>query len=97
MIQEKQYLVFLNDKRKSLRWSCSNVVCLGAYYSVPLVLFWLSYMAMKWIRSAFLDEQSEQAERKEDSKVMRRYTPITKIGSSSTKPTFLLHEDKLVL
>ena len=54
-------------KQKSLQaencWSCSDVVLHRLSMSVPLVLLWLSYGALKWIRSAF----------EEGPKVMRRY------------------------
>ena len=65
---------FISNNRKSQPtancWSCSNVVLFRSSPSVPLVLLWLSYGALKWVRSAFLDEPSGQAEREEGSKVM---------------------------
>lgn len=46
---------------------------------VPLVLLWI----LKWIRGAFLDEPSSQAEREEGSKVIRRYAVNDRYGLNS--------------
>ena len=50
--------------------SFSNMVLLSSSFGVPLVLLWLSYRALTWIRSAF----------EEGSKVIRRYTLLTDIS-----------------
>lgn len=94
------YDIFINDKHKNC-WSCPNVI-LRFPSDVPLVLLWSSYGALKWVRSAFLDEPSgrstsgrlfpkglKKAERKEGSKVMRRYAPLMIINS-------LVHETGFV-
>ena len=60
MTKEKEYFAFISDKRKILPtvncWPCPNLVQLRTSSGVPLVLFWLSYRALTWIRCAFLDE-----------------------------------------
>lgn len=95
------YNIFISNKRKSRRaakkYPCSNVVLLFRYsFGMPLVLLWLSYKALKRIRSAFLDDPSgrstsgclflkglKKAERKDGLKVIQRYTLLTNIGSSA--------------
>lgn len=71
MVQEKEYIAFRSDQRKSRlamnSWSCSNAVPFG----VPLVLLWLSSGALTWIRSAF----------GEYSKAMLTYAPLMNICS----------------
>ena len=63
--------IFISNKRNSQPTlncrSCSNMLQLRASFGVPLVLFWLSYGVLKWIRSVF----------EEGSKVMRNYTLLT--------------------
>lgn len=67
-----------------------ELVLLSLYlWDFPLVLLWLSDGALKWIRSAFLDEPSGQAEREEGSKVIRRYTPLTSISSLPHKASLV--------
>ena len=97
------YDIFINYKwKKQLKtncWSYSDVVRHRSSYNVPLLLPWLSFETLKWIRSAFLDEpsgrstfgrlQGKKAEREEGSKVTRRYTLLTDIGA-------LAHEAGLV-
>lgn len=52
-------------------WSCTYMVLLSSSFGVPLVLLWLSYKAMTWIRNAF----------EEGLKVMRKYSLFTNAGS----------------
>ena len=49
-------------------------------FGALLVLLWLSYGALKWIRSTFLDEPSGQAEREVGSKVVLRHTSLMDIS-----------------
>lgn len=69
------YDIFISDKRNSQQavncWSCSNVVLLRSSFGVPLLLLWLSYGALKWIRSAF----------EENLKIMWRYTLLMAISA----------------
>ena len=91
------YDIFVNYKRKSVPivnfWSCSDGVCLRSSFGVPLILLWISYKTLKWIRSAFFEEPSgrstsgrlfpkglKKAKREEDSKIMRSYMLLTNIG-----------------
>ena len=66
---------FIKDNRGSQPtancWSFPNELLLRSYFGVSLVLLWLSYRALKWIRCSF----------KQCLKVMRRYTPLTEISS----------------
>ena len=86
--------LFIGYKRKSqpttICRSGSNVVLLQFTFGVPLVLLWLSYGILTWIRSPFLDEprgrstlgrSRQKTEREEDSKGIRKYTLLTNIGS----------------
>lgn len=93
---KNNYDIFISYKLKKILptqncWHCFNVVYHKSSLGVPLVLFGLFYRALKWIRSAFLDEpsghstygrlQGKKAEREESPKVMRRYTQLTNISS----------------
>lgn len=73
MSQERENFAFKSYKRKHFPAAsyqpCSNVVSLRLSFGVPLFLFWLSYKALKWIRSAF----------EEGAKVMRRYILLRNI------------------
>lgn len=98
--------IFINYKRNSQpKANCrygTNAVYNSSSLGVPLVLLWLSYRALKWIRNAFLDEPSgrstsgslfpkglKKAEHEEGSKVMWRYTLLTNIGSSAHEASLL--------
>lgn len=85
MAQQKEYLTFISGKRKNLPTancrSCSDVVLVRYSFGEFLVLLWLSYRTLKWIRSAFLDEPSDKPEREEDLKVIQRCMQFTAISA----------------
>lgn len=72
---ENIYDIFISYKRNRLPTancrSCSNVMLLRSSFGVPLVLLWLSYRVLKWIRGEF----------KEDLKIIRRYALLTNLCS----------------
>ena len=84
--------IFISYKRKNRQaancWSYSNVMLLRPSFGVLLVLLWLSYGALKWIRSTF----------EEDPKVMRRYMQnISSLQVKAAELGVLAHEPNLVV
>ena len=69
---------FMSRLDKSSKLVCAHYT--KSFLGEPLDLLWLSYRALRWIRSVFLDGPRGKAEREEGSKVMRRYTLLTNIG-----------------
>ena len=61
MVQQKEYLIFRSNQRKSQLAvkcrACSSFALLRSFLVDSLLPLWLSYGALEWIRSAF--ESSE--------------------------------------
>lgn len=57
MVQNKEYFAFISNKLKNRQAvncrCCFNVVHLRPSIAASIILFWLSYGALKCIRSAF--------------------------------------------
>lgn len=99
MKQEKEDFAYIIYNRKDLPAakcrSGSNSVLLQFTFGVPSFPLWLSYGSMKWIRSEFLDEPSDQAEREEGSKIMRRYMLLTVIFLMTLEVTLVATRHRL--
>ena len=64
MVQQKEFLTFRSDQRKSQLAvkcrACTTWALLRSSLGVPLVPLWLSYGMLKWIRSAFEEDLMAQ-------------------------------------
>ena len=89
MLLSFSFADFMSRLDKSSKPVCAHYT--KSFLGEFLVLLWLSYRALRWIRSVFLDGpsgrstfgrlQGKKAECEEGSMVMRRYTLFTNLGS----------------